>query len=155
MEDIEYDPARFPGLILHVKEPESAIIFFNSGKLVSTGLNDLKSVHKVLTGMLQRLRDMGVSVNREADVAIQNIVASYDLHRLINLHNVAISIGKEKVEYNPDRFEGLVYRTKGNPTVSLLYETGKIVCTGAKRLEDLEKAMELLLKDLESAGLMS
>jgi transcription initiation factor TFIID TATA-box-binding protein len=142
-------------MIQHVKDPESAIIFFNSGKLVSTGLNDLGSVHKVLTGILQKLRDMGVSVDREADVAVQNIVASYDLHRLINLGNIAISIGKEKVEYDPDRFEGLVYRTRENSTVLLLYESGKVVCTGAKRLEDLELAMGSLLEDLESAGLMS
>ena len=155
LEDVEYDPARFPGLICHIKDPESAIIFFTSGKLLCTGGNNIERVQGTLLGMIKKLKDMGVKINNNTSVDIQNIVASYDLHRILNLKNIAITIGKDKAEYDPARFEGLVYRQKGSQTVSLLYESGKIVCTGAKRREDLETALGALLADLERTGLMS
>ena len=33
----EYDPNTFPGLVLRVKEPKSAVLVFSSGKLVCNG----------------------------------------------------------------------------------------------------------------------
>jgi transcription initiation factor TFIID TATA-box-binding protein len=155
LDNIEYDPSKFPGLIYHIKEPKSAIIFFSNGKLVSTGANSVETTYKAFNLVLQKLRDIGVKMFQTPDVDVQNIVATYDLHKLLNLNAIAITLGNERVEYEPDQFEGLVYRLKDPAVVILLYSSGKIVCSGAKSIEDIEIVLTELLSDLESTGLMS
>jgi len=54
------------------------------------------------------------------------------------------------VEWNPDQFPGAVFRLKSPRTATLLFRTGKMVCTGAKS-EDLarkavKKVVQLLRK---------
>ena len=83
-------------------------------------------------------------------IRIENIVASATL-------NVSIPLGKlvrisEGVEYEPEQFPGLVLRMK-NPNVAfLLFSSGKIVCTGARKRKDVNIAIEKLVKKLKSIG---
>jgi transcription initiation factor TFIID TATA-box-binding protein len=37
MENIEYEPEQFPGLVYRMKEPKVVILLFGSGKMVITG----------------------------------------------------------------------------------------------------------------------
>jgi len=37
----EYNPETFPGLVLRVKEPKSAVLVFSSGNLVCTGTKSI------------------------------------------------------------------------------------------------------------------
>ena len=97
----------------------------------------------------------------EAEIAIdpkievQNIVASSDLEQEINLNTVAITLGLEKVEYEPEQFPGLVYRLDSPKVVVLLFGSGKMVCTGAKVPEDVVRAVQKIAAELRSASLMS
>jgi len=58
------------------------------------------------------------------------------------------------VEYEPKRFPGLVYRIKEPKVVMLLLGSGKIVCAGARTIEDASLAVDNLLKELTSLGLL-
>jgi TATA-box binding protein (TBP) (component of TFIID and TFIIIB) len=42
------------------------------------------------------------------------------------------------VEYHPDQFPGLVFRLKTPKTATLIFSSGKMVCTGAKRERGLQ-----------------
>jgi len=44
------------------------------------------------------------------EIKVQNIVASADLHSVLNLNAIAIGLGLENIEYEPEQFPGLVYR---------------------------------------------
>jgi transcription initiation factor TFIID TATA-box-binding protein len=70
-----------------------------------------------------------------------------NLDRKLNLNKVAL--GLENVEYEPDRFPGLVYRLFVPKVVILIFSTGKIVITGCKEYRDAEEAVEILARDLE------
>ncbi|UCH90352.1 MAG: TATA-box-binding protein [Thermoplasmata archaeon] len=155
LNNIEYEPSQFPGLIYHVKDPKGAIIFFSNGKLVCTGVKDIETVNKILNGVVQQLRDLGIRVNQPVEINIQSIVASVDLHKLLNLNALAITLGQERVEYDPEHFAGLVYHASVPSVSTLLFDSGKIVCTGAKNEEDLELAFTELIQELEITGLMS
>jgi transcription initiation factor TFIID TATA-box-binding protein len=93
-------------------------------------------------------------VNTDPDVEVQNIVASSDLETKINLNAIAISLGLEKVEYEPEQFPGLVYRIDDPKVVVLLFGSGKLVCTGARKPEDVERAVEKITEELGAAGLL-
>ncbi|UCH89531.1 MAG: TATA-box-binding protein [Thermoplasmata archaeon] len=152
IEELEYDPERFPGAICRVKKPKTAILFFRSGKIVCTGARCLEDVRNVIDTMMARLRDVGVKADAHPDITVQNIVATTDLGVDLKLNAIAISLGLERVEYEPEQFPGLVYRVDEPKVVALLFGSGKLVCTGAKKTEDIEQAVENITEELKGAG---
>jgi len=114
----------------------------------------LEDFHKAIKKVARQIEEAGIKVNREPDVEVQNIVASSDLETEINLNAIAISLGLEKVEYEPEQFPGLVYRIDDPKVVVLLFGSGKLVCTGARKPEDVERAVEKITEELEAAGLL-
>ncbi len=154
MEGADYDPERFPGLIYRIKEPKTAILLFRSGKAVCTGAKNLDQAHEAIAFISARLREQNVEVFERPEIEVQNMVASSDLGREINLNALAITLGLEKVEYEPEQFPGLVYRMESPKVVLLLFSSGKLVCTGAKTFHDVEKAVDNIAEDLRDAGLI-
>jgi len=150
----EYEPEQFPGLIYRLKEPKTATLLFRSGKVVCTGAKSLDDVHKAIRKVAKQIEDAGIKVNTDPDVEVQNIVASSDLETKINLNAIAISLGLEKVEYEPEQFPGLVYRIDDPKVVVLLFGSGKLVCTGAKQPDDVKRAVEKITEELDAAGLL-
>ncbi|MCJ2564147.1 MAG: TATA-box-binding protein [Candidatus Thermoplasmatota archaeon] len=150
----EYEPEQFPGLIYRLKEPKTATLLFRSGKVVCTGAKSLDDVHKAIRKVAKQIEDAGIKVNTDPDVEVQNIVASSDLETKINLNAIAISLGLEKVEYEPEQFPGLVYRIDDPKVVVLLFGSGKLVCTGARKPDDVKRAVEKITEELQAAGLL-
>ena len=137
-----------------MKEPKTAILLFSSGKLVCTGAKSVEIVHKVVEIILEKISTIGVEVTDEPQVTIQNIVATADLNTDLNLNSIAISLGLERVEYEPEQFPGLVYRIDQPKVVALLFGSGKVVCTGARKIEDIEEAIQEITNELTAAGLI-
>jgi len=57
------------------------------------------------------------------------------------------------VEFDPDRFPGLVYRLKKPKTATLVFSTGKMVCTGAKSAKESKRAVHKIVKLVNEAGI--
>ena len=89
------------------------------------------------------------------EIVVQNMVATADLGGDLNLNEVAVGLGLENVEYEPEQFPGLVYRLNDPKVALLLFGSGKIVCAGARKTEDISIAVEKLSKELTSLGLLS
>ena len=102
-----------------------------------------------------QIRKASIGLDSEPKITVQNIVASSDLGQKINLSVIAITLGLERVEYEPEQFPGLVYRLDEPKTVILLFSSGKLVCTGAKKPEDGEAAVDKISEELKAAGLLS
>jgi len=149
----QYDTARFPGLVYRMKSPKVAMLLFRTGKVVCTGGKNIEDVHTALDLLVKQIAAAGMPVNHKPEIIVQNIVASADLGCVINLNAVAISLSLEKVEYEPEQFPGLVYRLDKPKVVMLIFGSGKVVCTGARKIEDLELAVEQITKELRDAGL--
>ena len=60
----------------------------------------------------------------------------------------------ENVEYEPEQFPGLVYRILDPKVVILIFSSGRIVSTGAKTVEDVTRAVNILKDELFSCGLL-
>lgn len=72
-------------------------------------------------------------------VKVENIVASVALGRKIDLEFIGAALSG--VEYEPEQFPGLVYRLKEPKVAALIFGSGKIVCTGAKSVEEAKIAV--------------
>jgi|HubBroStandDraft_2_1064218.scaffolds.fasta_scaffold86594_2 transcription initiation factor TFIID TATA-box-binding protein len=155
LDGAEYDPAQFPGLIYRMKDPKTAILLFHSGKVVCTGGKSSSQVERSIATISAQLRKGGTKVERNPKIEIQNIVATSDLGSELDLNIVAVTLGLDRVEYEPEQFPGLVYRINEPRVVLLLFSSGKMVCTGARRPRDLALAVEKIRHELQSAGLLS
>jgi transcription initiation factor TFIID TATA-box-binding protein len=150
----QYDTERFPGLVYRIESPKTAILLFRSGKVVCTGAKNLDEVRNAIDQLVKRLKATGVPVSCKPVITVQNIVASADLGCVINLNSIAVSLSLEKVEYEPEQFPGLVYRLDSPKVVVLLFGSGKMVCTGARKAEDVDLAVERISKELRDAGML-
>jgi len=155
LDGAEYEPTRFPGLIYRLKDPRTAILLFHSGKVVCTGGKSLKQVEESIRLVSAKVRKAGQKVVATPKIDIQNIVATSDLGGELDLNVIALTLGLERVEYEPEQFPGLVYRLDEPRVVMLLFGSGKMVCTSARRPSDLSRAVAKIRDELQSAGLIA
>ena len=154
LDEAEYEPEQFPGVIYRLKEPKVAILIFRSGKVVCTGAKspDLAAVaFEVLT---QRLADAGISVIKNPEITVQNMVATWDTGHAFDLTAITLSFGLDRIEYEPEQFPGVVFRLEDPKIVMLFFGSGKVVCTGAKSVEELNRAVDIVEKELKAAGFL-
>lgn len=152
LDNAEYEPEQFPGLVLRLVKPKAAILVFSSGKMVCTGSKEIKTVKVAIAETLKQIRKCGIKVKGEATIKIQNIVASSDLKSELNLDKIAFTL--ENTEFEPEQFPGLVFRVAEPKVVFLLFRSGKIVCTGAKKIVDVRRGVEKLVKELKKAKVL-
>ena len=152
--DGEYEPDQFPGLVLRMKEPKTAALLFRSGKVVCTGAKTIEDVARAIDKVCSKVKSAGFQVFKKPEITVQNIVASANLHAELNLNAIALAVGLEKIEYEPEQFPGLVYRLEDPGVVVLLFGSGKLVCTGARKAEQVSEAIDKITKELDDKGLL-
>jgi transcription initiation factor TFIID TATA-box-binding protein len=55
----------------------------------------------------------------------------------------------ENTEYEPEQFPGLVYKLPELKATFLLFSNGKVVCTGTKSEEEVNRALDKLIENLK------
>ena len=146
----EYNPESFPGLILRIKKPKSAVLVFSSGSLVCTGTKSIAQVKEVIDAVIKTLKRVNVKVTEKPKITVQNIVASGSIDMNLNLNFLALEL--ENTEYEPEQFPGLVYKLIEPNATFLLFSNGKLVCTGTKNKQQLDESMTQLIKKLKEAN---
>jgi transcription initiation factor TFIID TATA-box-binding protein len=91
-------------------------------------------------------------LTRELQVEIQNVVATGNLNQKLNLFSI-LNLTPGAV-YDPQRFPGLVYKLKRPKTTTLLFTSGKLVCTGAKSERSAKTAINRIVKELRAHGIV-
>ena len=82
---------------------------------------------------------------------IENVVASVTLNHKIDLNAIYKKV--PGVEYKPEQFTGLVFRLKKPKTATLIFSSGKMVCTGAKSEEEVHRAIRNIIDVLRKHGI--
>ena len=80
-------------------------------------------------------------------IEIVNVVASAVLDQKLDLYEIQKKF--PDVEYNPDQFPGAVFRLRVPKTATLLFSTGKMVCTGSKSEDMARKAVKIVVQNLK------
>lgn len=145
----EYNPEQFPGLVLRIKEPKSAVLVFSSGNLVCTGTKSVSQVKEVIDAVIKQIAKIGIKITDKPKITVQNIVASGSVDFKLNLNVLALQL--ENTEYEPEQFPGLVYKLVDPPATFLLFSNGKLVCTGTKDRKQLDESMRQLNKNIRKA----
>ena len=87
-------------------------------------------------------------IDEDLAISIENVVASVTLDQKIDL--LAIMKVFRNVEYRPKQFPGLVFRLKRPKTATLVFASGKMVCTGAKSEKMSRRAVHKVVRELKN-----
>jgi transcription initiation factor TFIID TATA-box-binding protein len=124
-------------LLIYFDEIDSLGILAPTGVYVFTGADSESEVHQAKNILLSALSDMRITSAPEPpdeeiidQFSIKNIVFTATLNRELNLNALAIGLGLEHTEYEPEQFPGLVYRPLSGSCTLLIFSNGKIVITG-------------------------
>ena len=93
----------------------------------------------------------GMDEKRYDSLKIENIVASGAIADTIDLEIISKNI--ESCELNTKRFPGAVYRMEDPKIASLIFSSGKVVLTGIRDADSLERGLKLIIGKMRDAGI--
>jgi transcription initiation factor TFIID TATA-box-binding protein len=136
----EFNPRRFGAVIMRLREPRATALLFASGKMCVTGVkstHDATLASKKFAYVIERV---GFQPKDYMDFKIQNIVGTADVGFPIRLEGLVYA-HSAFASYEPELFPGLIYRLVSPRVVLLIFVSGKVVITGAKKETDLTNAL--------------
>jgi len=67
LENAEYEPEQFPGLVYRIPKPRVAFLLFSSGKIICTGAHNINDIHDALNKLKEKLESIGIKVTPVAE----------------------------------------------------------------------------------------
>jgi transcription initiation factor TFIID TATA-box-binding protein len=154
---VEHSRRKGNRLLIEFDNSDSLGILAPTGVYVLTGSDTRANVDRAREALLAALADLGIISDKEPtdvevvdEFEIQNLVLTASLDRDLNLSALAIGLGLERTEYEPEQFPGLVYRPSSDSCTLLLFSSGKIVITGVVSEEVAEDVFDTLDEKVSS-----
>lgn len=144
-----YDPDKYPGMYLRLNENTPLVTVYRTGKYIITGAQSEAESYSLRERLLDLFFEINVIEEPEDEwFEIQNYVCTAELEQSLNLNALAIGLGLEKVEYEPEQFPGLIYRPESADGVVLLFSNGRVVITGCQNINVSEEIFSELTKTI-------
>jgi transcription initiation factor TFIID TATA-box-binding protein len=139
----EFNPRRFGAVIMRLREPKATALMFASGKICVTGVKSTHNATLAVKKFAYIVERVGFQPKEFVDFKVQNIVGTADVGFPIRLEGLVYA-HSAFASYEPELFPGLIYRLVSPRVVFLIFVSGKIVITGAKKESDLSSALAKL-----------
>ena len=139
----EFNPRRFGAVIMRLREPRATALIFASGKMVVTGVRSTHNATLAAQKFAYIIEKVGFAPKELMDFKVQNIVGTADVGFPIRLEGLVYA-HSAFASYEPELFPGLIYRLVSPRVVFLIFVSGKVVITGAKKELDLSNALTKL-----------
>jgi transcription initiation factor TFIID TATA-box-binding protein len=149
---VEYRPDVFPGLVFRLKRPKTATLIFSTGKMVCTGAKSGKESQNAITKVVKELKKGGIIIPSKPDWKVVNIVATASLGGKVDLEKTVVAL--RRTIYEPGQFPALIYRMDEPKVGILVYASGSLVITGAKKDQEVYDAVHKLRGSLEKQNLI-
>jgi len=159
LDNSDYTPETFPGLIYKVKDDElsfkkASFLLFSSGRIICAGTKSVKAAKDAVKHVVEDLKNVKIEITKKPKIVVQNMVASGSVGGKLNLNEIVFLF--DNTEYEPEQFPGLVYKLKGEDQLQnitfLLFGTGKIVIAGAKSEKQIKDSVKFLRAQLIDVG---
>ena len=145
----EFDEEKYPGMYVRFSEDSPLATIYRTGKFIVTGADSIDELYDVKEELVDILTGPGIILEDDLEwFRVQNLVCTTVLGGELNLNALAIGLGLEQTEYEPEQFPGLIYRNPDFECVVLVFSTGKAVITGSSDLEEAEVVSKFLKEEL-------
>jgi transcription initiation factor TFIID TATA-box-binding protein len=111
------------------------ITIYTSGKYIFVGLKNVSDIEKQFKSMKKLLKPF-LEIECIQPPITQNIVITDRISESINFLEIVEKKSKFKIEYEPERFPGMIFRNLQG--TCLIFRNGKILITGVKSLNDAQ-----------------
>jgi transcription initiation factor TFIID TATA-box-binding protein len=140
-----FNPRRFGALVMRLRELQATGILFASGKLIVTEVDSMQKAELACKEFRKVIEKIGFKPKEfgAMDFKVKNILGTADCTFPLRLEELSYS-HSDFVSYEPEVFPGLVYRLDRTEVVFLIFSSGKIVITGAKKQSTLASALTKL-----------
>ncbi|QLG61939.1 TATA-box-binding protein [Halorarum salinum] len=150
-EVVDYDPEKYPGAYFRLDDSAPLITVYRTGKYIITGAGSEEEAFATPSEFLRLLTDHSILPEAGDEwYKIQNYVCMADIDKQLDLSALAIGLGLEFTEYEPEQFPGLVYRPTNHNCVMLIFGSGKVIITGTTDVHSAEEAVADLLKEIDT-----
>ncbi|VVC31582.1 TATA-box binding protein [Cinara cedri] len=138
----EYNPRRFNGLIMRLRQPNVTSLLFPSGKMIMQGAKDDRTGNLGCRKVAKILERLGHDV-KFSGYTVHNIVCTWDVGFPIMLEELNTA-HSQFTSFEPEVFPALIYRMVRPRAVFLMFVNGKIVLTGLKTKADIKESVFLM-----------
>lgn len=130
---------------LYFGENSPAYTLYRTGSFQIRGAKTEKALAEAESRLRTILSDVGLVV---ADYEFSHVTSVFvgTLDIDVHLETLAIALGLEKTEYEPEQFPAVIYRPPEFAVTLLIFSTGKVIVGGTTDWDEANSA----LQDLES-----
>ena len=155
LKNAEYNSNKSSTLTLKTKDNKVTATIFSNGKMICSGAKSEKESKGVCMKFAKIVKKVGFNTDLK-DYKIQNIIASYDIKfkisllKLYNEINTMINNAKKLgnnnnyCKYNKDNFPGLIFYINDSRISVTIFESGKVVFSGAKKRKEINEIFKNL-----------
>jgi transcription initiation factor TFIID TATA-box-binding protein len=149
--EFDIESTRQSGSMVTIRlEPEGpALTLYRTGTYQIRGTDSRETLFEANEDLLDALRSVGVEFS-EPDFEQNNAVFLENFGMDIQLESLALHLGLENVEYEPETFPGIIYRPPEIGTVNLIFSSGKTIISGTTQEEVAERSSEHLGEQLSA-----
>ena len=150
LKNVEYNANKSSNLIIRTKNNKISATIFSNGKMICSGAKNEKESKSACLKFSKIVKKLGYKIELK-DFKIQNIIASYDtkfeisLPKLYNEINNFINNSKKLgnnnnnyCKFNNEGFPGLIVYMNDSKINILIFESGKVVISGAKKRKEID-----------------
>jgi transcription initiation factor TFIID TATA-box-binding protein len=144
---VDYDPSELHLIHSWFFEDDIYVAFYKNGTCAVTGAGSLDGFYEISDAVSDIVEDI-VDFEIESTVSLSNIVSMAEIENIPSLEAIAIGLGLERTEYEPEQFPALIIYD--GDSVLLVFSSGKIVCTGLTDLNQISSAIDWITEQIEA-----
>lgn len=144
---VTYEPADNHWLQTHFAPDNTYVPFYRCGKCSIVGAESPEHFTQIVGRVNALMREL-LKFESQPTAKLSNIVVTTELDSVPPLEAIAVGLGLEQTEYEPELFPGLIYR--GGESVILIFASGKIVCTGLTNLDKVSSSIDSITTQIET-----
>lgn len=154
-EDIEasvkkYEPERHPALLIKFNQDGATVMLFSSGAYNIAGASSIEQLHDTHRHLAETIKSMlNTEIKYEEKCEVRNLIYVDDYGSSVDLEKLITVLGIENIEYEPETFPSLDYRSPHNEGVFKIFSTGKIIMTGETNTDTIDEAFNQLKNDIQ------
>jgi len=145
--NVIYEPAENHWLQTDFAPDDTYVAFYRSGRCSITGVDSVEHFEDIVGRVNAVMQDL-LEFDFTPESQVSNIVVTTSLNMNVQLETLALQLGLEHVEYEPEQFPALIYRDPESDGVLLAFSSGKVLCTGLSDLNSIINTVEKFNKKI-------
>ena len=134
---------------VRLEQDGPAFTLYRTGTFQIRGTESSEDLFRARDRLIGALSDIGLDLE-EVSFEQNNAVYLEDFETEIELETLAIHLGLENLEYEPEQFPGVIYRSPELETVMLIFNSGKAIISGTTQEQEAHKSSDHLRKELQA-----